>query len=318
MPSIVPDTVHVAVAVIFNGDKDVLVALRPAHVHQGGLWEFPGGKIEQGESVEDALRREIREELDIDVIHASPLIRICHHYPDKSVLLDVWCVDSFTGEPQGAENQSIRWNSIDQLDPSEFPQANQAIIKALQLPDQMLITGEASDANDFLHKLEKALLKGVRLVQMRSKEINSHAYASLARSAQAMCKDYDARLLLNTNLDLFTQIDADGLHLNSQRLFTYNSRPVAVDKMLSASCHNEQEIQQANKLNADIILVSPVKPTSSHPGVPGLGWHRFMQLAAISNCPVYALGGMALEDMKDARYHGAQGIAAISCLWSYE
>lgn len=322
MPSTAPEehgsSVHVAVAVIINNDEEVLISLRPDHVHQGGLWEFPGGKVEQGETAETALIRELKEELGIEIQHASPLIRISHNYLDKSVLLDVWRIHSFKGEAHGAEGQQIRWSKIDQLKPSDFPQANLSIIKALRFPDKLLITGDAIDASDFNARLEKALLKGIRLVQLRSKESSGKAFFSLAEQAKIMCKAYDASLLLNTDLDVFMRLDADGLHLNSRRLFEYTERPVTKDKILSASCHNEQEIQQANRLNADIILLSPVRPTSSHPGFPGLGWSSFMNLAAKSYCPVYALGGMELSDMKIAKHHGAQGIAAISCFWSYE
>jgi len=321
MPSTAPEkhasSVHVAVAAIINNDE-VLISLRPDHVHQGGLWEFPGGKVEQGESVEAALIRELKEEIGIEIEHTTPLIRISHNYLDKSVLLDVWRIHSFKGEAHGAEGQQVRWCKINQLNPSDFPQANRAIIKVLQFPDQLLITGNAVDTDDFNSRLEKALLKGIRLVQLRSKESSGDAFFSLVAHASSMCKTYDASLLLNTDLDVFMQMDADGLHLNSRRLFEYTERPVAKDKLLSVSCHNEQEIQQANRLNADIILLSPVNPTASHPEVPGLGWSRFMNLVAKSNCPVYALGGMELSDMKIAKQHGAQGIAAISSFWSYE
>ncbi|TNF39204.1 MAG: 8-oxo-dGTP diphosphatase MutT, partial [Gammaproteobacteria bacterium] len=135
MPSIAPDIndsyVHVAVAVVTNANGEVLLSLRPAHVHQGGLWEFPGGKVEHDESLLDALRREIREELGIYVENALPLMRICHKYPDKSVLLDVCCINSYNGVPQGLEGQQIRWVKIEQLDPADFPAANKNIIRAL-------------------------------------------------------------------------------------------------------------------------------------------------------------------------------------------
>ena len=93
--------VHVAAAVIRGADGRVLIAKRPQDKHQGGLWEFPGGKVEEGEAVERALARELEEELGIRVEAARPLIQVQHDYPDKQVLLDVWEVSSFTGEPHG-------------------------------------------------------------------------------------------------------------------------------------------------------------------------------------------------------------------------
>ncbi|MDC9725382.1 MAG: 8-oxo-dGTP diphosphatase MutT [Gammaproteobacteria bacterium] len=124
--------VHVAVAVIVNAEKQVLLALRHAHQHQGSLWEFPGGKVEAGESVFDALVRETKEELAVTILAAKPLTKIAHDYSDKSVLLDVWTVDEFVGTPHGCEGQSLRWCNIADLIDDDFPAANAEIIKALR------------------------------------------------------------------------------------------------------------------------------------------------------------------------------------------
>jgi len=124
--------IHVAVAVIFNAQQQVLLALRQAHQHQGGLWEFPGGKVEENESVYSALVREITEELGITIVRASELIKVNHDYSDKSVLLDVWKVSKYSGKPQGQEGQQLRWCTIEGLVESDFPAANLAIIRALK------------------------------------------------------------------------------------------------------------------------------------------------------------------------------------------
>jgi 8-oxo-dGTP diphosphatase len=123
--------VHVAVGVVIDGEGRILVAQRPLHLHQGGLWEFPGGKVEAGELVTDALRRELDEELAIDVLDAEPLLEVEHDYGDKSVLLDVWKVTAFRGEPQGREGQPWRWVERAQLQSLAFPAANVPIIEAL-------------------------------------------------------------------------------------------------------------------------------------------------------------------------------------------
>ncbi|GJM12398.1 MAG: 7,8-dihydro-8-oxoguanine-triphosphatase [Pseudohongiella sp.] len=124
-------TVHVAVGVVLNDNSEVLIALRPIQSHQGGLWEFPGGKVEAGESVEQALQRELEEELGIKVLSCSALMQISHQYTDKSVRLDVWRVEKFSGTPKGREGQAIEWRALSQLKASDFPQANEAIISAL-------------------------------------------------------------------------------------------------------------------------------------------------------------------------------------------
>lgn len=308
--------VQVAVAAIVNKQHQVLVTLRPEHVHQGGLWEFPGGKLEQGESVTQALEREVAEELGIQIRHKEALIRIQHDYPDKSVLLDVWRVTEFSGEPQGLEGQPVQWRDIATLEACDFPQANRSIIHALQFPDVCMITGSFSDESDFEQKLKNALERGVRLVQLRIKSIESEQdYLHFTELAQSLSRRYSARLVLNSSLDVFTRSGADGLHLSSQRMFDYQHRPVSDQILLSVSCHNMQQIYQANRLGADLVLISPVKETSSHPGVAGIGWDTFSELVSHVNVPAYALGGMQVNDMAMAKRSGAQGIAAISSYW---
>ncbi len=161
--------IHVAAAAIFGEDGRLLITRRPDHAHQGGLWEFPGGKVEPGETVQQALFRELKEELGIEPRDYIPLIRIPFSYPDKTVLLDVWRVRSFDGKPQGLEGQPMRWVSVNQLDRAEFPAANCAIIDSLQLPDRYLITGDYTDPEDFLGRLQRALAAGIRMVQLRDK-----------------------------------------------------------------------------------------------------------------------------------------------------
>lgn len=120
-------------AAIINTQQQVLLGLRQTHQHQGGLWEFPGGKIEPKETTYDALLREIDEEVGLQITAAEPLIQISHDYGDKSVLLDVWSVNGFSGVPIGQEGQRLRWCDIADLDDSDFPAANVAIIQALKL-----------------------------------------------------------------------------------------------------------------------------------------------------------------------------------------
>ena len=311
--------VHVAVALIVNKNNEVLIALRPEHVHQGGLWEFPGGKVEANESVYDALLRESKEELNIHIEHAEPYLQIRHDYTDKSVLLDVWKVKQFSGEPHGVEGQIVKWHPVRDLNPECFPEANMSIVHSLQLPEYYMITGKFENHDDFRTKLSAALDAGKKIVQLRCKTVESDKeYMALAEIAKSICSQFDAPLLLNTSVEIFNQLDAEGLHLNSQTLFEYSSRPVDDTSLLSVSCHSEAEILQAEKLGADIILLSPVKETSSHPGVAGIGWDKFHAIKQNVKSPVYALGGMSKADLEDAKRAGAQGVAAISAFWLNE
>jgi len=130
--------IYVVAAVIYdNHNRDrILISKRPEHVHQGGLWEFPGGKIDLGETARQALARELLEELDIEVIEAQPLMQVSHNYADKQVFLDIWSVLSFTGQARGAEGQECRWVSLNELlleaTDYQFPEANRPILEKLR------------------------------------------------------------------------------------------------------------------------------------------------------------------------------------------
>lgn len=123
--------VHVAVGVVENERGELLISRRAAHQHQGNRWEFPGGKVEAGEDVQQALARELLEEMNIEVLEVAPLTVIEHAYSDKRVRLDVWRVTLFQGQVEGREGQQWRWVPRHQLEAYPFPQANEAIIERL-------------------------------------------------------------------------------------------------------------------------------------------------------------------------------------------
>ena len=122
--------VHVAVGVILNGHGEILISRRREDSHQGGLWEFPGGKVETGESVQAALQRELREELGIEVQGSRALLKVQHDYSDKQVLLDVWIIDRFQGDAIGREGQPLCWCPPGELANYDFPAANHPIVEA--------------------------------------------------------------------------------------------------------------------------------------------------------------------------------------------
>lgn len=307
---------HVVAAAIFNDRNEVLLALRHAHAHQGGLWEFPGGKVEAGEERLTALKRELLEELGIAVIRARPLICIRHTYPDKAVLLDVWRVDAYTGQATPCEGQRLEWVPIENLPHRNYPAANLSIITAVTLPPLYLITPEPQDIPTFMSTLERCLRGGVRLVQLRAKTLDEARYRQLAGQALMLCKTYNAQLLLNAPAQLAQELGADGVHLTSARLLKFDERPLGKDQWVAASCHNASELVHAQSIGVDFVVVSPVLPTQSHPGTSCMGWDGLRQLTAQANMPVYALGGMNPGLIAEAYRHGAQGIAAISSVWN--
>lgn len=317
MPTSDLKIIHVAVAVIKNNAGQVLLALRPGHVHQGGLWEFPGGKLEPNETVEQALKREIFEEIGIEILSAESLIKVQHDYNDKRVVLDVWSVLEYKHEPYGKENQQIEWIDVDQLSVEDMPAANRSIVNAIRLPECCLVTPDVDeDEAMFLQGIKNSLVSGIKLIQFRASNLSESRYIELAEKIILLCDEYGAQLMLNQSLSVFQHCQADGLHLNMRRSMELDQRPVPRDTLLSISCHNRLEIQQANKIEADFIFISPVLATKTHPGKAELGWDLFNELTEIACMPVYALGGMSRDYVDQARKCGGQGIAAIRSLWT--
>lgn len=179
--------IHVVAAVIRGTDGRILIARRADTQHQGGLWEFPGGKVEEGEGVEAALARELREELGIEVTRSRALIKVSHDYPDKQVLLDVREVEAFTGEPHGAEGQPLEWVSPRDLAQYEFPGANKPIVAAARLPDQYLITPDGLEVPKMLKGIQKAVANGTRLIQLRAPDMYDPKYRDVAVDAVGLC-----------------------------------------------------------------------------------------------------------------------------------
>ncbi|MDT8427728.1 MAG: Nudix family hydrolase [Pseudomonadales bacterium] len=304
-----------AVGVIRNEEGAVLIAQRARDSHQGGLWEFPGGKIEADENVTEALARELAEELGIQVQAQSPLCQIAHDYGDRSVLLDVWSVDRFAGTPQGLEKQPLRWLPVDQLQAAEFPQANRAIIRRLKLPEMIAISGDAEDEQNFHDRFEQVLALGLKLVYLRVKELSEEGLRQRAQRCAQLCQIYNAAFVLNADPELAIECGASGFHANSQLLLASNERPVPDTMLFGASCHDEQQVRHAMAIGADYLFLSPVLATDSHPGRKPLGWEQFGRLCGISTVPVYALGGMKEEHLALCKRHGALGLAAIGAFW---
>jgi len=313
------DYLHVAAAVVVDGTGRILIARRHDHLHQGGLWEFPGGKVEPGEAVPAALARELHEELGIHVKRARPLIRIPYRYPDRNVLLDVWRVEWFDGEAHGAEGQPLRWVEPDHLSQFSFPAANRPIVTAARLPSAYLITPEpdlSRSHEEFLAGLQAALARGIRLVQLRAKSISKTNLIKLAHEAMQLCNEVGGSLLVNCDFNWVNELpDGAGIHLTSSSLYQVQSRPIDVNRWCSASCHSHADVMQAQKIGVDFVVVSPIKSTATHPEMAPLGWSGLRAMTEQALLPVYALGGMCHDDLAMSWAYGAQGIAAIRGIW---
>ncbi len=224
---------QVAAAVIKNSAGQVLISLRDKSLHQGGYWEFPGGKIETGESPVQALARELKEELDITVITATPLINVSYQYPDLAVQLHVYLVEDFSGVAKSCEGQPLLWVAAEELIHYSFPAANQPIITAARLPPYYAILDDADEAV-LIENLQKILHRGIKLIQARLKRLSGDAVQVFIEQAYPLCKQHGALLLMNSAVkltekgDVFNDLDSgfwetrmvnvDGIHLTSLHL----------------------------------------------------------------------------------------------------
>lgn len=306
--------VRVAVGVVQGPDGRILIARRADDAHQGGLWEFPGGKVDAGETLSEALQRELNEELAIDVRASEPLIEIRHDYPDKSVLLQVCRVTSFEGEPLGAEGQPVQWVHPEALPNFAFPAANRPIVNAIRLPQTLLITGEADSEEDWGHRLEEALAQGVSWVQVRAPGLPDEDYTNRLDRALALCRPQGVNVIAHGGAAR-VRADLDGVHFSSEALKACRERPVPPSMWWGASCHSPEELRRAAGLGVDYVTLSPVLPTRSHPEAEPLGWERFADWAAAAPMPVYALGGMTEDHRTETLANGGQGIAGIGFAW---
>lgn len=319
------DRLRVAVGVLRRADGAILLAQRMPGKHLAGLWEFPGGKREAGESRWAALVREIREEIGVLVEYGHPLIRIVHDYPERSVELDVWMITGWHGEPRSKEHQPLEWVASTALGEWPMPPADGPIIRAITLPPYYLITPEPNLAatEAFLSAWDESLACGIRLAQVRVKDAATAAsgeFADLLSEIVARGKAVGARVLINApeGLDSTPSLleVADGVHLTTPQLIALCERPPA--GLVAASCHGADELAKAEQTGLDFALLSPVMPTRSHPDAVPIGWDAFSRAVADCAMPIYGLGGLGPADLPQARENGAQGVAAIRGLWPGE
>lgn len=309
--------IEVVAAAITDPRGRVLLARRTAGRELAGLWEFPGGKREPDESPEQALARELEEELGIRVQVGAPLIAVPQQYPGKRLRLDVRRVDAWQGSPRGREGQALAWVPAHKLARYAMPPADRPVVAVLTQPDRYLVT-PAPDADDgpWLAGVERALAAGARRLHLRLPAIDRQRRERLVAAAVARCSAVGADVLVNGDADLAAATGA-GLHLRAAQLPGLDERPpLAAGRLLAASCHDEAELRHAERLGCDFAVVGPLRPTPSHPGAPVLGWEGFAALREAVSLPLYAIGGLTPADIDEARRHGGQGIAAIRGLWS--
>lgn len=305
-------TIAVAAGCILNAAGEVLIAQRPEGKIAAGKWEFPGGKIEAGERADQALVRELEEELGVHASEFRPLIRITHDYSDRTVMLDTWLVTAFSGEPHGREQQAFAWVRPERLFDYPLLGADGPIVNALRLPQHYVFTPDGISEAVLLAGLP-SLPQGA-LLRLRQPTLGDAAYAALASRLAPACKALGLQLMLDRDPAMVLELGAAGWHASVAALRGRKTRPLPESFWFAASVHSEAELALAG--DADFLVAGSVRPTPTHPQGTVLGWDGFLALADKANRPVYAIGGVGPGHCKEAFAHYAQGVAGISAYWS--
>jgi len=310
---------NVAAGLILRGDGKLLLGQRPAGKSWAGWWELPGGKLESGETVLQALARELDEELGIRVTQAYPWVTYVHAYPQTTVRLAFCQVIGWQGEPEGREQQRLQWvdpthaSEVGDLLPATLPP-----LRWLQLPIAYGISAIGTPAGlpAFLARLEAALVGGLRLVQLREPQWpqgpDASALYAAMQEVRQRCHAYKARLLINSVHPAAWWRLADGVQLRAIDAASLRRRPaLAPNALVGVSTHDATQVIHAREIGADFAVLGPVYATPSHPWQPGLGWMGFEQGIRDAGLPVLAIGGQSSATLVEARQHGAHGIAGI-------
>ena len=306
---------EVAAAVIERPDGSFLLGQRAADTFYPGYWEFPGGKVESGETPYQALVRELHEELEIDVRHATPWIVREHVYEHAHVRLHFFRVDEWRGEIKDHVHAALEWQQPGATTVAPMLPANAPVLAALALPGFYGIThAQEIGVERQLALLDRALGRGLRLVQVREPGLPAAERERFTAEALRLCRRHGARLLVNGDLALARALAADGVHLNAQQLMALTERPAGMP-LAAASCHDRAELTRAAELGLDFAVLGPVQATASHPGQPGLGWPALANLLSGCRLPVYGIGGLGRQDLAAARAAAAHGVAAIRAAW---
>ena len=320
--------IEVAAGVLTDARGRVLLMQRLPGTHLAETWEFPGGKLEPGEDLEEGLRRELREELDIDAHGFEPLISLPWRYPEKDIRLHALRVGGWSGEPRAREGHPLRWVSIEGIDPAEMPAADRPIVSALQLPPYYVISAGEAKCIAAPHPPGAARLSpsspcgeglgemGLRaLLQLRSPGAGRDSMRAAAMALLERTPERKRRVLINGDIELAREVGV-GVHLRSVQLRELTARPLPESQWVGASCHDADELERAAMIGADFATLSSVCATASHPDAVPLGWGRFAEVVHEARLPVYALGGVGPDDLERARAAGAQGVAGISAFGS--
>lgn len=313
--------VDVAVGVVLRDDGHVLIAQRPAGKVYAGWWEFPGGKLERGESVADALARELHEELGLDVVESTPWVVRGHVYPHATVRLWFRRVRRWRGEPRSREGQRFAWQPAHAIDVAPLLPAAIAPIGWLRLPSLYRISCAAElGVAAFERALDRSLEAGAEsrdgtllLLQLREPDLPACELERLFGRLRERRERHPLRIVVSSRHPASFARAVDGVHLTASDLAAARDRPGM--RWVGASCHAGADLSRADALGCDFAVLGPVRPTASHPGARGMGLDGVTREAAAAPLPVYALGGLLASDLPRAEEAGAHGVAMMRAAW---
>lgn len=308
-PLMGPRVVDVAVGVLRAPDGRVLLAERRPGKDAAGFWELPGGQVDPGEGPAEAARRELFEEVGVRALGIEPWRTYEHDFPTKRLRLHFFHVRRWEGEPYGKEGQRLEW--VDPADRKIGPllPSNELAMATLALPELVAVArvSPAPGASDaLLAKLPSLIAAGLRLLIVRAPELAPAQRVQLTRRMRQIRRGTGLRLMLSGTALEARQAGACGLHSPAVALGRLMERPPT--RLWAVSAHGERDLERAAALGADVVFLSPVLPTASHPTEEALGWGGFRALAAASPLPVYAQGGLRPSDIAVARDAGALGV----------
>ncbi|MFN2382346.1 MAG: thiamine phosphate synthase [Guyparkeria sp.] len=310
-------------------DGRVWAEVRPDDKHLAGLRAFPGGKRRDDETLRQALARELDEEIGIRVQRARRVITLDWDYPDRHLRLFGFEVTGWAGQPRSVEGQRLAAEPLDRDARGEWlaamPPANRGLINALVLPRCLAITPPvgANGMTAWQARVESRLhsLPAPMLVNLRPGPEAAQGrvpWPALVRSVLVA----GHWPVVNPPADRPWPEGLDprvGLHLNHARLMSMSAGELrdwhTRGHLVSAAVHDQATLARAVELGVDLVTVSPVRATATHPGVRGIGWVGFAELAEAAAMPVYALGGMTVGDLPRIWRRGGFGLASISAFW---
>lgn len=322
--------IFVACGVLIDAAGRVLIVERPPGKIASLKWEFPGGKIEPGETPREALDRELLEEIGIVVQQARPLILFTHEYLERKVTLHTFLVTAWEGEVHGRESQRFVWQAPGASHQLDVLPTVDPILRALNLPEDYVFTPPDADERVIRDGLP-ALSRGA-LLRLRLPTLDDATYTALARRVIDDARSLALRVMLDRGAALASALGAAGWHETQREIevarMQSGASPEAPDctrakatangtgLLRIASCHDAASLRQARGAGCDAAVLGTVAATRTHADSRLLGWDGFATLAASANLPVYAIGGLGPQDKPTAFAHHAQGVAGISAYWS--